>query len=59
MHDTRRTPNSQGVALSTPPPSPGMHWNGERYPSSRAPSVCLAIVPLTASASLNGVCNRQ
>ena len=28
-------------------------------PSSRAPSLCPATVPLTPSASLNGICNRQ
>ena len=28
-------------------------------PSSRAPSPCPASVPLTATASLNGICNRQ
>ena len=33
-----------------PPPPP---------PPSRAPSLCPATVPLTASASFNGICNRQ
>ena len=41
----------------------GMHWKGGRYapppPPSRAPSLCPATVPLTPSASLNGICNRQ
>ena len=41
--------------------SAGMHCNTERYPPppSRAPSLCPATVPLTPSASLNGICNRQ
>ena len=40
----------------------GMHWKGGRYPTptpSRAPSRCPATVPLTPSAGLNGICNRQ
>ena len=43
------------------PPSPGMHWKGGEVPrpSSRAPSLSPATAPLTPSASLNGVCNRQ
>ena len=40
----------------------GMHWKRGRLPPppppSRAPGLCPATVPLTASASLNGVCNR-
>ena len=35
---------------------------GGRYPPSplsRAPSLCPATVPLTLSASFNGICNRQ
>ena len=48
------------VILHYPPP-PGMHWKRGRHPppASRAPSLCPATVPLTASASLNGSCNRQ
>ena len=49
------------------PPKPHLHWSpprdaleGGEPPSSpsRAPSLCPATVPLTASASLNGICNR-
>ena len=42
-------------------PAPGMHWKGGRYPPpfSRTPSLCPATVPLTPSASFNGICNRQ
>ena len=32
---------------------------GGEVPPSRAPSLCPATVPLTPSASVNGVCNRQ
>ena len=32
---------------------------GNPPPPSRAPSLCPATVPLTPSASLNGICNRQ
>ena len=42
---------------------PRMRWKRGRGvpppPSSRAPSLCPAAVPLTLSASLNGICNRQ
>ena len=35
-------------------------WGGAPPPPpSRAPCLCPASVPLTASASLNGICNRQ
>ena len=39
----------------------GMHSKGGRYPPSpsTAPSLCPATVPLTPSASLNGIRNRQ
>ena len=41
----------------------GMHWKGGEAapppPSSRAPSLCPATVPLTASAGFNGICNRH
>ena len=36
--------------------APGVHWKGGRFPP---PSLCPATVPLTPSASLNGICNRQ
>ena len=36
-----------------------MGRGGRSPPPSRAPSLCPATVPLTASASLNGICNRQ
>ena len=39
-----------------------LHWTrggGTPPPRSRAPSLCPATVPLTPSASLTGVCNRQ
>ena len=56
-------PAQSTAQLCPPPPSPGMHWKrGEPPPPpplSRAPSLCPATVPLTASASLNGICNRQ
>ena len=42
--------------------APGMHWKGGKYPPpppSRAPSLCPATVPLTASVSFNGIGNRQ
>ena len=43
-----------------PPPPPGMHWKGGYPPpSSRAPSLCPATVPLTASVSFNGIGDRQ
>ena len=32
---------------------------GTTHPPSRAPSLCPATVPLAASASFNGICNRQ
>ena len=32
---------------------------GGGLPPSRAPRLCPATVPLTASASVNGICNRQ
>ena len=32
---------------------------GGEVPPSRPPSLCPATVPLTPSASLNGICNRQ
>ena len=38
------------------PPPPQMHWKGG---ASRASSLCPATVPLTPSASPNGICNRQ
>ena len=43
-------------------PRSAMHWKEGRCPlppPSRAPSLCPATVPLTPSASLNGICNRQ
>ena len=39
-----------------PPPPPGLV---PTPPPSRAPSLCPATVSLTASASFNGICNRQ
>ena len=55
-----------GAAGADPPPpsSPGMHRKGGEVlqpppPPFRAPSLCPATVPLTASARLNGICNRQ
>ena len=43
------------------PPIPGMLGSGESPPPppSTAPSLRPATVPLTPSASLNGICNRQ
>ena len=38
----------------------GMHWNkGTPPPTSRAPSLRPATVPLTPSAGFHGICNRQ
>ena len=36
-----------------------MHWEKGGLPPSRARSLCPATVPLTPSASLNGICNQQ
>ena len=43
------------LGAQDPPPPPG---NPPR-PLSRAPSLCPATVPPTASAKLNGICNGQ
>ena len=40
-------------------PGAEMPWRWGRYPPLEAPSLCLATVPGTPSASLNGICNRQ
>ena len=37
----------------------GCIWKGGTPPSSRAPSLRPATVPLTANASFNAICNRQ
>ena len=45
-----------------PPKAPDAALEGGRGtppPPSTAPSLCPATVPLTPSASLNGICNRQ
>ena len=47
------------TSLCCPPPPPGCIGRGGGTPPSRAPSLCPATVPPTASASLNGICNRQ
>ena len=45
-----RRPPAQGCTTKRRAPLP---------PPSRAPSLCPATVPLTPSAGLNGICNRQ
>ena len=37
----------------------GMHWKGGQVPPPPPPPGCPATVSLTASASSNGICNRQ
>ena len=49
-----------GSEGATPPPSRDALEVGEPPPPPcSAPSLCPARVPLTASASFNGICNRQ
>ena len=52
---------SQMADCPRPPPPKGcIRREGKRpSPPSRAPSLCPSAVSLTASASLNGICNRQ
>ena len=49
------------VATEWPDCQAGMHWKGGDPPTfpARAPSLCPAAVCLTATASFNGICNRQ
>ena len=54
------SPQSHGPQMP-PPPCPGMHWKGAGYPPPpfRASCLCPATVSLTASASLDDICNRR
>ena len=55
--------SQQPIASNHQAAAPGMHWKGgggnPPPPNSRAPSLCPATISLTASARLNGICNRQ
>ena len=54
------TPVLEFVRRGQPDPRDALEGGGvPPPPPSRAPSLCPATVPLTPSASLNGICNRQ
>ena len=50
---------SYQTSSRTSDPPPQMHWKEAPAPHFRAPSLCPVTVSLTASASLNSICNRQ
>ena len=54
-HSSETTPKR----MQCPPPPSGGRRNRPPPPPSRAPSLCPATVPLTASAGFNATCNRQ
>ena len=57
--EQRKRKGSVSVKYPPLPPSPGTHWKGGRLPPPPPPPGRPALVPLTPSASLNGICNRQ
>ena len=58
MYYNGRTPKQEGGGGDPPPPPKGCIGRGGGG-FSGAPSLCPATVPRTASARLNGICNRQ
>ena len=55
----RREQHTKGDMPTPPPPRDALEGGEVPPPPFRAPSLCPATVPLTASASFNGICNRQ